>query len=173
VAVLLTTHDLDEAERVADRVVIVVGGRLVGTGTVEELTRASGGDEQVRFRAPPGVDRDSLLRHLGGTPVVATAPGEDVVAAEPTPRLAAALTPWLAEHDLPLADLRAGRQRLEDVYLRLTGDDAESAAPETAGSRTGSSRRRGRIRTAGRSHQDRDDTDPTAPAGRHRAHPSA
>src|SRR5690606_6353348 len=43
VAVLLTTHDLNEAERVADRVVIVVGGRLVGTGTVDELTRASRG----------------------------------------------------------------------------------------------------------------------------------
>src|SRR5690606_18747275 len=101
VAVLLTTHDLDEAERVADRVVIVVGGRLVGTGTVDELTRASRGDEQVRFRAPPGVDRDSLVRHLGGTPVLETAPGEYVVAAEPTPRVVAAITAWLAEHDLP------------------------------------------------------------------------
>ncbi|HEX2192993.1 MAG TPA: hypothetical protein VHH09_07340, partial [Acidimicrobiales bacterium] len=48
----------------------------------------------------------------------------------------ATLNAWLAEHDLPLADLRAGRQRLEDVFLRLTADgsprdgtDAEEEAP--------------------------------------------
>jgi ABC-2 type transport system ATP-binding protein len=35
--------------------------------------------------------------------------------------MVAAITAWLAEHDLPLADLRAGRERLEDVFLRLTG----------------------------------------------------
>jgi ABC-2 type transport system ATP-binding protein len=39
------------------------------------------------------------------------------------PATVAALTAWLAEHDLPLADLRAGRQRLEDVFLRLTAGD--------------------------------------------------
>jgi ABC-2 type transport system ATP-binding protein len=38
-----------------------------------------------------------------------------------SPANVAALTAWLAEHDLPLGDLRAGRQRLEDVFLRLTG----------------------------------------------------
>ena len=49
--VLLTTHDLDEAERVADRVVIVDRGRLVAEGTVDELTRTPGADE-LRFPAP-------------------------------------------------------------------------------------------------------------------------
>jgi ABC-2 type transport system ATP-binding protein len=121
VTVLLTTHDLDEAERVADRVVIVVRGRLVADGTVDELTRTPEGDEQVRFRAPAGLDRHSLAAHLGGVPVSETAPGEYAVAAAPEPRTVAAITAWLADHDLPLADLRAGRQRLEDVYLRLTG----------------------------------------------------
>jgi ABC-2 type transport system ATP-binding protein len=121
VTVLLTTHDLDEAERVADRVVIVVRGRLVADGTVDELTRTPEGDEQVRFRAPAGLDRHSLATHLGGVAVSETAPGEYAVAAAPEPRTVAAITAWLADHDLPLADLRAGRQRLEDVYLRLTG----------------------------------------------------
>jgi ABC-2 type transport system ATP-binding protein len=153
VAVLLTTHDLDEAERVADRVVIVVDGRLVGAGTVDELTRASGGNEQVRFRAPAGLDRDSLVRHLGGTTVVEVAPGEYVVAAEPTPRTVAAITAWLAEHDLPLADLRAGRQRLEDVYLRLTAEHAEPVAPE-AGTRSRSSGLGDRNRAQRRSDRD-------------------
>ena len=49
--------------------------------------------------------------------------GEYLVRAAGTPTLVAALTAWLAEHDLPLADLRAGRQRLEDVFLRLVADE--------------------------------------------------
>jgi ABC-2 type transport system ATP-binding protein len=52
-------------------------------------------------------------------------PGEYKVATAPTPNNVAALTAWLAEHDLPLADLRAGRQRLEDVFLRLTAITGE------------------------------------------------
>ena len=119
VTVLLTTHDLDEAERVADRVVIVVGGRSVADGTVASLTRTPEGAQQVRFRAPAGLDRRGLGEHLGGAEVTETAPGEYAVAAPPDPRTVAALTAWLAEQDLPLADLQAGRQRLEDVYLQL------------------------------------------------------
>lgn len=132
VTVLLTTHDLDEAERVADQVVIVVGGRLVAQGTVEALTSTPAGGEHVRFRAPAGLDRRSLAAHLGGVDVAEEAPGEYAVAAPPDPRTVAAITAWLAEHDLPLADLRAGRQRLEDVYLRLadTAVPRDPAAPD-------------------------------------------
>ncbi len=135
VTVLLTTHDLDEAERVADRVVIVVAGRLVAAGTVDELTRASGADERVRFRAPAGLDRESLARRLGGVDVVETAPGDYTVATAPTPQAVAAVTAWLADHDLPLSDLRAGRQRLEDIYLQLTADQppGEGGAAAPAG----------------------------------------
>jgi ABC-2 type transport system ATP-binding protein len=138
VTVLLTTHDLDEAERVADRVVIVVAGRLVASGTVEELTRTSGADAAVRFRGPAGLDTGSLSGHLGGPDVSEVAPGDYLVAAAPTPSVVAAITGWLAEHDQPLADLHAGRQRLEDVYLRLTAGAPEaratdrSSAPEAA-----------------------------------------
>src|SRR3546814_17455802 len=53
-------------------------------------------------------------------------PGEYVVRAAGTPAPVAALTAWLAERDLPLADLRAGRQRLEDVFLRLAADPPAS-----------------------------------------------
>jgi ABC-2 type transport system ATP-binding protein len=130
VTVLLTTHDLDEAERVADRVVIIDAGRLVASGTLDELTRATATDEHVRFRGPAGLDTAALGHHLEGARVIETAPGDYAVSAPPTPRVVAALTAWLADHDLPLADLRAGRQRLEDVYLRLTaaGDDDTSPA---------------------------------------------
>jgi ABC-2 type transport system ATP-binding protein len=119
VAVVLTTHELAEAEHLADHVVIVDHGRVVAAGTLAELV--SGGGEEIRFGAPPGLDTVALARRVGA-PVSEATPGEYVVAAASTPAAVASLTAWLAEHDLPLADLRAGRQRLEDVFLRLTGE---------------------------------------------------
>ncbi|HEX2850704.1 MAG TPA: ABC transporter ATP-binding protein [Acidimicrobiales bacterium] len=119
VCVLVTTHELEEAERMADRIVIVDHGRIVAEGTPAELV--SGADE-VRFGAPAGLDVASLSSHLGAT-VVEVQPGEYRVAAAATPALVADLTAWLAARDLALADLRAGRHRLEDVFLRLTDHD--------------------------------------------------
>jgi ABC-2 type transport system ATP-binding protein len=118
--VLLTTHELDEAERLADRVIIIDRGRLVAEGTTAEL-RDAGGAAEIRFGAPAGLDIEALTARLG-VPVREASEGEYVVDAAPEPATIAALTAWLAEHDLPLADLRAGRQRLEDVFLRLTGE---------------------------------------------------
>jgi ABC-2 type transport system ATP-binding protein len=120
VCVLLTTHELDEAERLADRVVIVDHGRVVATGSPAELMRAGGGSD-IRFGAPAGLDTAGLAAAVGA-PVVEESPGEYRVDGEATPTRVAALTGWLAEQGLPLADLRAGRQTLEDVFLRLTGD---------------------------------------------------
>jgi len=60
-----------------------------------------------------------------GHPVSEDRPGEYRVAAEPDPRLVAAVTSWLADHDLPLGDLRAGRQRLDDVFRRLTSESGD------------------------------------------------
>jgi len=129
VCVLMTTHELEEAERLADRVVIVDHGRAVATGTPAELMTATA-RRDIRFGAPPDLDAGSLAAHLGAD-VREEQPGEYVVAAEATPGRVAALTAWLAERDLPLADLRAGRERLEDVFLRLTAAD-EATAPEHA-----------------------------------------
>jgi ABC-2 type transport system ATP-binding protein len=122
VCVLLTTHDLDEAERLADRVLIIDHGRLLAAGTPAELMRA--GDDEIRFGAPAGLDTAELGAALGGVGVREVAPGEYLVAAAPSPAVVATLTAWLAERDLPLADLRAGRKRLEDVFLRLTRESS-------------------------------------------------
>jgi ABC-2 type transport system ATP-binding protein len=123
VTVLVTTHDLEEAERTADRIVIIDRGEVVASGTPAELMRSSNNDE-IRFGAPPRLDTAGLGRALNAF-VDEIGPGEYQVAMPPTPANVAALTAWLAEHDLPLADLRAGRQRLEDVFLRLTAVTGE------------------------------------------------
>jgi ABC-2 type transport system ATP-binding protein len=122
--VLLTTHELEEAERVSDRVVIIDRGRVVASGTPAELMSSSAAGDSIRFGAPPGLDVASLSSALGGGPgsVVESTPGEYVAAVPSSPANVAALTAWLAERGVPLADLRAGRKTLEDVFLRLTAE---------------------------------------------------
>lgn len=133
VAVLVTTHDLEEAERIADRIVIIDRGRVVASGTPAELLTA-GAPEEIRFGAPPDLDTAGLGRALNAF-VDEVATGEYRVSMPPTPANVAALTAWLAEHDLPLADLRAGRQRLEDVFLRLTAVTGEHPVVALEGER--------------------------------------
>jgi ABC-2 type transport system ATP-binding protein len=118
--VLLATHELDEAERVADRVVIVDRGRLLAQGTPAELMSTTE-RTSIEFGAPPGLDVAGLSAALDAQ-VVEVRPGRYAVSGVPSPGRVAALTAWLAEHDLPLGDLRAGRQSLEDVFLRLTSE---------------------------------------------------
>lgn len=139
--VLLTTHELDEAERVADHVVIVDHGEVVADGSPDELRRS--GPAEVRFAAAAGLDVGALSAHLAGASVREASPGEYVVAGEGTPAVVAALTAWLAERDLAIGDLRAGRQRLEDVFLRLTAERSVAAVDDAAeaGGRRGRRRR--------------------------------
>ncbi len=119
VAVLLTTHELAEAQRLADRVVIINHGRMVAAGTLAELMDA-GEDHGIHFGAPAKLDVSALSTRMGA-PVIEVSPGEYRLESPPTPVVIANLTAWLSEQNLPLADLRAGRHSLEDVFLRLTG----------------------------------------------------
>jgi ABC-2 type transport system ATP-binding protein len=123
VCVFLTTHELDEAERLADRVVIIDRGRTVASGSPAELMTMSSGDH-VRFGGPRGIDVASLGAAVGAA-VTEERPGEYLVASPATPATVAAITAWLAERNLPIADLRAGRERLEDVFLRLTAGSSD------------------------------------------------
>ena len=119
--VLVTTHDLEEAERMADRIVIIDKGSVVASGTPAELMR-SGEEDEIRFGAPPHLDTAALGRALNAF-VDEVSLGEYKVSLPPTPNNVAALTAWLAERDLPSSELGSG-VRLEDVFLRLTGGDA-------------------------------------------------
>ncbi len=141
VTVVLTTHDLDEAEKLADHVVILDGGTVVASGSPNDLMTGAAVAE-VRFGTAAGLDTAAMGQRLGA-PVIEESPGEYRVEADGSPALVAALTAWLAENDLPLADLRAGRQRLEDVFLRLVATpvadlvaDQPPARPERRGRRT-------------------------------------
>lgn len=139
VCVVMTTHDLDEAERSSDQVVIVDHGVVVAAGPPSELVRPTDADH-ILFGAPPGLPVDELGARLGAT-VTETTRGEYRVELAPTPRHVAETTAWLAERDLPLEDLRAGRQRLDDVFRRLTTAADTIAGPTAPDSRAGGRRR--------------------------------
>jgi ABC-2 type transport system ATP-binding protein len=117
VTVVLTTHFMDEAEQLADRVAIVSAGRLIAAGTPAEL--AGRHVTQLRFATAGGFDTAALSAQLAA-PLAEVAPGRYCVDAPPSPALVLALAAWLAERDVLLTDLRATGGSLEDVYLQLT-----------------------------------------------------
>ncbi len=126
VTVVLTTHLLDEAEELADRVAIIDRGQLVALGTPDELTH--GEQSEILFTARPGLDVASLTTAIGH-PVVERRPGRYAIDADNEPRVLAALTAWLADRDERLGEVQAGKRSLEEVFLRLTADvQAEEVA---------------------------------------------
>ncbi len=125
-SVILTTHHMEEAERLADRVAIVDHGRMVAEGTPAELTGTAG---QVRFRAEPGLDTDALLAALPvGSAAKESPAGHYLVEVQNRvdPRLVAAVTAWCAEHGVLAQELRIESRTLEDVFLELTGRELRS-----------------------------------------------
>jgi len=139
-AVVLATHELDEAERLADRVIIFDHGQVIADGTLAELRK---GHDEIRFRSGPDLDLVSLAQSIG---LVASQVGVDeyVVDAPPHPKLMAQLTAWLADQGQPLTDIRGGAQRLEDVFRRLTAEHADARSETAAGAEPVRSRRRER-----------------------------
>jgi ABC-2 type transport system ATP-binding protein len=151
VCVLLTTHELAEAEKMADRIIILCFGRIVLEGTPHDLTTGAGAAQPiVTFGAPPGLNTSALAAAVGpGTLVTETAPGRYRVQAAglPTPAVTAAVATFLAEHGANLTDLVAGRT-LEDVYFEAVGGAAAGRADEdrvasTRRGRSGQRKRRG------------------------------
>ena len=119
VAVVLTTHHMEEAEHLADHVVVVDHGRAVAQGTVAELTASS--RAQVRFRGPEGLDLDDLLAGLPPTSAAKESPaGTYLVEGPEAPQLLAGVTAWCATRGVMPQDLQT-RRTLEDVFLELTG----------------------------------------------------
>jgi len=122
--VVLTTHAMDEAEQLCDRVAIMAGGRLAAIGTPHELTQQVDVAE-LWFATAPGLDSSTLARVMETSPdaVSEERPGEYLVRVPATPARIAALANFLAERDLTLRALHAGRRSLEDVFLQITAEE--------------------------------------------------
>jgi ABC-2 type transport system ATP-binding protein len=153
ICVILTTHELTEAERLADQVVIIDHGRVLAEGSPAALASGTA-DGSIRFTTDPGIDTGALSATVGpGTTVVEEHPGSYRLMAAPgsaTPAVVAALAGWLAQRDLALGDLRTG-QSLEEAYLSITG---ARPVPEPVPAEPGHRRRRGGA-GSGRSKRDR------------------
>jgi ABC-2 type transport system ATP-binding protein len=120
-AVVLTTHLMEEAEELADDVVVVDAGRVVAQGSPAELTRSDGSDA-ARFAARPGMDLDDLRSALpSGLIVHEPSPGRYAVEGTIDPQVLATLTSWCAGRGVMPEGLTVGRRSLEDVFLDLTG----------------------------------------------------
>ena len=116
-AVILTTHLLDEAERISDRVAIIQRGRVVALGSPSELT---GTNRELTFSVERPIDEGALSRALG-VHVEPSSTGYKITATDPDAELIARLTAWLASNGAMLRRLDVGSATLEDVYLRITG----------------------------------------------------
>ncbi len=117
--VVLTTHYMDEAQALADRVAVISGGRIVAHGTPATLGARDAATSSVHFSLPDGAE---LPDRFGGR---RTSGRYELETSEPT-RLLHELTTWALSADIELAALEVIRPSLEDVYLALTGE-AEAA----------------------------------------------
>ncbi|WP_409465722.1 ABC transporter ATP-binding protein [Amycolatopsis sp. GA6-003] len=122
VSVLLTTHLMEEAETLADQVVIVDHGKVVVEGTPHSLTLEAGEAAQLRFRARTKLDTTLLEAALPeGYRVSETAPGSYLVEGAVDPQVVSAVTAWCAQQGVLPEQLQVGRRTLEEVFLELTG----------------------------------------------------
>jgi ABC-2 type transport system ATP-binding protein len=123
VTVLLTTHFMDEAEELADRVAIVDRGRLVALDAPEALRRG-GSATLVRVVTGPGVNVQALAALPSAGHVVEERPGRYQIETEDPGTLLVELTASLRDAGIVPAEIRVGGESLEDVFLRLTGAEA-------------------------------------------------
>jgi ABC-2 type transport system ATP-binding protein len=121
VTMLLTTHYMEEAQRLADHVAIVDHGRLVAFGTPEELTAVSA-NEVVTFTGPAGMLAE--IRALPGARAAAEdRPGVFIVTTNVPLDLLAALAAWRDRTGATIAGLRVTGASLEDIFLQITGEE--------------------------------------------------
>ena len=113
--VLLTTHYMEEAQYLADRVAVIAGGRLVAMGPPGSIAGRDTDAARIRFTLPDGLPLSAL-------PLAARLDGGQALieVADPT-RALHTLTGWALDHDVDLHDLTVSRRSLEDVYLDLVG----------------------------------------------------
>ena len=121
VSVLLTTHLMNEAEELADEVVIIDHGRVVASGTPEEVAR-TGSEHQLWLAAVAGLDVAPLRTVLpDGFRVREAQPGRYLVEGAIDPAVVTAAAAWCADQGALVSEIRVDQRSLEDVFLDLTG----------------------------------------------------
>jgi ABC-2 type transport system ATP-binding protein len=109
--IFLTTHYMDEAESLADRIAVISDGRIVSEGTPETLGGRDGMSTRISFAVPHGLEYPHGRRERDRVVLETADPLGDV----------ADLAEWARLHGARIEDLDVRRPSLEDVYLRLTG----------------------------------------------------
>ena len=117
-AIVLTTHELDEAERVASRVAFMRRGVLVATGSPQELQASV--EPQITLTLARPVDEVELARRFDAEVTPVGTASYRLTGITTDPGSVAAITAWLAEHDVLVATMHVGARSLEEVYLELT-----------------------------------------------------
>ena len=121
-AILLTSHDLADVERLADRIHILVGGRVVAAGTPAELAAGLRPRLRLRLDRPLTVDELASLRvAAGGSDVTVDGDRYLLDALTPSPAAIAAIATWAAAEQRLIVELRSVGGSLEDAYLDLVG----------------------------------------------------
>jgi ABC-2 type transport system ATP-binding protein len=118
--VILTTHYMEEAQALADRVAVIKAGQIVAAGTPDSIGGRDVGEARIRFRLPGTVAPADLPVQgvLDGNGAVEISTDKEI-------EVLAALTNWALRENVDLVGLTVERLTLEDVYLRLTGYEPE------------------------------------------------
>lgn len=115
--VIMATHELDEAERCADDIIVFHQSKIVASGTLDDLCADY---EEIRFRTSLLIDIASLAQHLGFE-VRMVDRERYIVDGTSNPEVIVALTGWAKDHGVSIVDVAAGSRRLDDVFRQLTG----------------------------------------------------
>jgi ABC-2 type transport system ATP-binding protein len=124
--IFLTTHYMDEAQFLADRVAVMNAGEIIASGRPDELGGRDLRPAEIRFRLPAGLSLDDLPEvpgersKIGDTAVVLTR--EPVLASQ-------RITTWAVDWGLELTHFSVNQPTLEDIYLELTGSSPEGQVP--------------------------------------------
>jgi ABC-2 type transport system ATP-binding protein len=118
--IFLTTHYMEEAERLADRIAVIAAGRIVDSGTPQTLGDRDRAAAQIGFTLPGGVRPEELPAELRAIADAARSNGRIALRSERPMAALQALSSWALERGFELTDIEVRRPTLEDVYLDLT-----------------------------------------------------
>lgn len=118
--VMLTTHYMEEAERLCDRVAIVDAGRILALDTPKALIGAHSTERAIQFQAPPGYAAEEFCG-VEGALKAAAEDGDMVLYSSTVQRTLGGLLEWAQARNVELGDIQIRRSTLEDVFIRMTG----------------------------------------------------